>query len=554
MIPLLVYKILMLLIIVLFLGLAVWVYFSNPKSQVNRLFFLLSFFLLFWIIGGYFFYISTDPIFATILGRLLLGVGLISLILLYLFSIYFPTSVQVLIPKRNYLIILFSGIILFLTIVFTNSVVQGVKITPIGTHPIFHPIGSFFYYGLLLFITGLILGNFLKKYLVLEKQEKLKAQYFLIGIFIFLGANLIFNIIFPIIYGDIRYWQIGNYSAIFFLGFTAYAIVKRGLFEIKVLLTSLLVALIAILLLVDLIVFTPLLWLQVLKGFTLIIFLFFGYYLIRSVSQEIKKRTELENLTLELEKANIELKKLDAAKSEFISIASHQLRTPLTAIKGYISMILEGIYGKLTEKAKKPMENVYQSNERLIKLVNDLLNLTKMEAGKLKLEAKLCSLEKITQGVVDELKVNAQKKNLVLKIEKPSESLPEIMLDENKLRQALLNIVDNAIKYTKEGEVVVKLNKIGNYQQIKVSDTGEGITEKEIKSLFQTFSRATAGTQLHIEGAGIGLYVAKKFIEMHQGKIWVESPGKGKGSTFYIRLPINQQPVISNQQPATSNQ
>jgi len=101
-----------------------------------------------------------------------------------------------------------------------------------------------------------------------------------------------------------------------------------------------------------------------------------------------------------------------------------------------------------------------------------------------------------------------------------------------------LNILDNAIKYTNEGEIVIKLEKIEDYQQIKISDTGEGMTKDEIENLFQKFSRTSTGNQLNVEGVGIGLYIAKKFIKMHQGKIWVKSPGKSKGSTFYIKLPI----------------
>ncbi len=112
------------------------------------------------------------------------------------------------------------------------------------------------------------------------------------------------------------------------------------------------------------------------------------------------------------------------------------------------------------------------------------------------------------------------------------------MADQGKLRQVILNIVDNAIKYTREGEITLKLKKLDEQEEIRISDTGEGMDEKELNSLFQMFSRATAGTQLHTEGTGLGLYVAKQFIEMHAGKIWAESKGKGKGSTFIIQLPI----------------
>jgi signal transduction histidine kinase len=284
------------------------------------------------------------------------------------------------------------------------------------------------------------------------------------------------------------------------------------------------VGVIAILLLVQAVTATN--WLEFgWKFIIFLVFLYFGYLLIKSVILEIQRRQEIE--------------KIDKAKSEFISIASHQLRTPLTAVKGYISMILDGTYGQLAEKQAKPLENVYQSNERLIRLVNDLLNLSRLDAGKIEFSPELISLEEMVSDIIEELRINAEKKGLYIKMVKPQEPLPKIMVDQDKLRQVILNIVDNAIKYTKEGGVTFELKKLDEQEEIKVSDTGEGMDEKELNSLFQMFSRATAGTQLHAEGAGLGLYVARQFIEMHEGKIWAESPGKSRGSTFYIQLPIH---------------
>ena len=275
----------------------------------------------------------------------------------------------------------------------------------------------------------------------------------------------------------------------------------------------------------------------------MIVFLGFGYSLIRSVINEIERREELEKLTLQLEQANIKLKKLDKAKSEFLSIASHQLRAPLTAIKGYISMILEGTYGRLSERMKKPMENVYKSNERLIKLINDLLNISRIEAGKMKLELERISPEDIIADVIQELKIKAGDKGLYLKFEKSESPLPKILIDKEKIRQVVLNIIDNAINYTEKGGITIK-SEIQNPKSekesiiIKISDTGVGMTREEIDKIFQSFSRGTGGARLVAEGAGLGLYIARKFVEMHQGKIWAESEGKNKGSTFYIELPV----------------
>jgi signal transduction histidine kinase len=537
------------LIVTIGLWLGFWALFADRKNRLNQIFFIITLLIIFWNIFAYLGFSANESEKAVIWYRLNFGMVSLFFLAAYFFVIYFPKKIT----ENNFLskIVIFLTVISFFLSIFTDLIVKNTIIKEWGAEIVFGSLGFIPFKGFSALLIIIILYCLFKKYFILEKQEKLKIQYVLIGVLIFALFNTVFNIIFPLVLGTVKYQHFGDFSAIFLLGFFAYAIVKHQLFEIKVVLTSLLVGLIAILLAVDLFLFTPDLWIQIIKGFILIIFLFFGYYLIRSVLREIKRREELEDLTLKLQVSNVKLEatykkleKLDKAKSEFISITSHQLRTPLTAIKGYISMIIDGTYGELREEAKRPMENVYRSNERLIKLVNQLLNLSKLEAGKIQFEPKPCSLEKIVSEVIDELKINAEKKGLSLRMEK-TEDLPETLIDEDKLRQVLLNLLDNAIKYTQRGGVVIELKKRYNYQEIRISDTGEGMTGEEIKDLFQSFSRASAGTQLHIEGAGIGLYIAKKFIEMHQGKIWAESPGKGKGSTFYIQLPMNI--VTSNQ-------
>jgi len=251
-----------------------------------------------------------------------------------------------------------------------------------------------------------------------------------------------------------------------------------------------------------------------------------------------KLEEEVEKATKELKKAYRELKKLDEAKSEFISIASHQLRTPLTAIKGYISMIHDRTYGVPPEKMEKPLRHIYISVERLIKLVSELLNISRIEAGKVKAEFEISSLEYIINSVITELKSLVKEKDLYLEFKKGKEPLPKISIDKEKMRQVILNVIDNAIRYTKEGGVTVKCKKKENTYQVKVSDTGEGMTKGEISDLFKSFSRGKAGKKGWVEGAGLGLYIAKKYVDMHKGKIWAKSQGKGKGSTFYIELPI----------------
>jgi len=260
------------------------------------------------------------------------------------------------------------------------------------------------------------------------------------------------------------------------------------------------------------------------------------YNQVQDLSQNLQEKVDFQ--IKELREAYEELQKLDRAKSEFISIASHQLRTPLTAIKGYISMMIEESYGKPPEKMRKPLENIYLSNERLIKLVNDLLSVSRIESGRIKIKLEKVSIDEIIVSLIEELKDLAREKDLYLKFEKPEKPLPEISVDEERIRQVILNLIENAIRYTNKGSITISAKKSDSKIQISIKDTGEGISKEEIPYLFESFSRGSAGTRFWTEGAGLGLYVAKKFVEMHNGKIWAESPGRGKGSTFYIELKI----------------
>jgi signal transduction histidine kinase len=251
----------------------------------------------------------------------------------------------------------------------------------------------------------------------------------------------------------------------------------------------------------------------------------------------IKLEKEVEKATRDLRRANTQLKKLDAAKSEFISIASHQLRTPLTVIKGYISMMLEGNFGTLTKLEEESLDKVFQSNERLIQLVENLLNISRIESGRLQFDFHEVDLNEMVESVIDELSGNAKKKGLILQYKAPPQPLPKIKIDDEKIRQVVMNLIDNAIKYTKQGSVTVKLEQIGKKIKFSVADSGMGIRPEDMVNLFKKFSRGTGTSLVHTEGTGLGLYVARMMISAHKGKIWAESDGEGKGSKFCFELP-----------------
>lgn len=259
------------------------------------------------------------------------------------------------------------------------------------------------------------------------------------------------------------------------------------------------------------------------------------------LQEEVDRATaKLKKTNLQLQEANEHLKQLDKAKSEFMSIASHQLRTPLTGIMGYLSMILQGDYGKVKADQKKIMKEVFQAAQRLIRLVNVFLNITRIEAGRFVLNYAEVDMHELVGKEVKELMPNAKKKGLKLVYNKPKKKLPKAIVDMDKIKDVAINLIDNSIKYTEEGSVTISLDAYNkNSLQVTVKDTGIGIAPVEAKKLFQKFVRAGGGAKIEAGGSGLGLYIVKKIVEAHEGKVWAESEGVGKGSTFKVVLPYN---------------
>ncbi len=240
---------------------------------------------------------------------------------------------------------------------------------------------------------------------------------------------------------------------------------------------------------------------------------------------------KVDDATKRLKKANDKLKQMDETKDEFISMASHQLRTPLTAVKGYVSMVLEGDAGPLNEMQTKLLEQSFTSSQRMVFLIADLLNLSRLKTGKFIIEAKATNLADVIQGEVEQLKDTAAGRNLELVYEKPEE-FPSLMLDETKIRQVIMNFVDNAIYYTPAGgKIQIHLADKEKSVEFTVHDNGIGVPAAEQHHLFNKFYRAKNAQKARPDGTGLGLFMAQKVIVAQGGAILFSSE-VGKGSTF----------------------
>ena len=258
---------------------------------------------------------------------------------------------------------------------------------------------------------------------------------------------------------------------------------------------------------------------------------------VKDLNANLEQR--IDAATKELRASNAQLQRLDEAKDEFISMASHQLRTPLTSIKGYVSMLMEGDVGKVTPDQKHLLEEAFMSSERMVRLIGDFLNVSRLQTGKFMIDKHPTDLSKVVQHELEALETNANSRNLKFTYIKPK-AFPILNLDESKIQQVIMNFADNAIYYSKENttiKVTLKADEKGI--EFTVKDTGIGVPESEKDKLFNKFFRATNARKQRPDGTGVGLFLAKKVIDAHDGKVIFESKEK-KGSTFGFRLPLSK--------------
>jgi len=696
---------------VVFLG--VWVFLANKKNKTNISFLLMSIFVFFWLFFYYNLTVSSEFAGAVVWPKL----GYMCVALFFVFFYSFIANLLNL--KQRLLGILVTGwwVGNALISISTNLMVRDLVFTDNKFEDLVLGPWSVLYYGGALLTFSLILFLLIQKYLKSSSIEKLKYQYFLVGVFIWVVMNLIFNVGTMLYLNTIKYAPWGNYSVVFFLASTAYAISKHHLMDIRMVVArsvAFMIMMVGIvgfsagfmmyipsvlfgpnannqyslimksvfgvimvfgfqpfrrfitkitdkiffkndydlhdlikkitnnaystLILIELLYKTIDLLIKEMKATRGLYVLLdkkgnihttqsIGYKVTPEISakdasafskhgtlllddlsegshfkrifkkldasiavgllndgvpvgvlflgeknsgdmyntkdiklfeilapemvisiQRAEEHEKVQNFnvflqsevarkTKELQEANDHLLELDKAKDEFISMASHQLRTPLTAIKGYLSMLLEGDAGEIKMSQYDFVNEAFSAGNRMVALINDLLNVSRMDTGRFFLEPVTVDLEKIVQEEMKQLSNSAREKKIYLKIEKKSKSLPMITVDETKIRQVIMNFIDNAVYYTVRGGITVILDKDSKNVIFKVQDTGIGVPEKAKNELFTKFFRAENARTARPDGTGLGIYLARKVVEDHGGEIIFDST-EGKGSLFGFKIPI----------------
>lgn len=258
------------------------------------------------------------------------------------------------------------------------------------------------------------------------------------------------------------------------------------------------------------------------------------------VDLEIEKKDverKVEERTQELVTANNRLVEIDKVKTEFISVAAHQLRTPLSAIKWILSTIIDDDSDNLTAEQKSLLMKGYESNERIIRLINSMLVVTRIESGKMSYNYSYIHIEDLIDSCMEDFVGQAKMKEINLSFERPSEKLPYLNVDPDKIRAVIQNLIENALFYTRDkGYITVSASQEGDFVRVSVKDNGIGIPDQQKIGIFNKFFRAENALKARTDGSGLGLFVSKSIVDKHGGEIGFDSR-EGVGTTFFFKVP-----------------
>lgn len=526
--PLLYYSHIPTAIIALLIGL--FVYFKSKKALAGKLLLFTAGAFFFWSFLDLILWTNVDPKRMTFVWSLINLVEMLVSVATFHFSYVFIEQKDVAFKYKIFIAVL---LLLFASFIATVFNIPAFDLVNCEVEQ-----GMLVYYFYALETLFLLwFGIYLIKSIIKSKGERRKIiSLYSAGAFLFLflfsGLNLLGSFT--------EQWnlvQYGMFGMPIFMALLSYLIIQYRVFNIQLLKAQALwVAL--MILTGSQFFFIQMPTNRLLTAITLVLVAIFGRSLVNSVKKEIARQEELIVLTASLEKANLRLKELDQQKTEFLSIASHQLRTPLSIFKGYFELIEDGAYGPPSLELRKVLGDMDMSNERLVKLVDEFLDISRLEQGRTKYVFAKTDFTNLLQSVFNELKERAHAKGLELVYKKPIGAF-KINADEEKIRHVIFNFVDNAIKYSDHGKIIIFLKKEKNSMSVVVSDKGLGFDKVDQANFFQKFYRGNNVNGININGTGLGLYVCRRFIEKHKGKIWAKSSGLGKGSEFGFKIPTN---------------
>ncbi|MEN9880979.1 MAG: hypothetical protein RLZZ308_162 [Candidatus Parcubacteria bacterium] len=518
------------------LTLGIIIYFENRKHPVNQIFALFALSVSVWSLGYTFWQISSSSQMALFWVRFFMAAAIFTAPFYFHFVYAFVKKIY---PLPTIFFVCMYGIAGFFFLVDVLPSLHHLFVShvePALFFPYWPKPGVLYDIYLGLWVSCLLYAGYIliKAYKYLNNKILKRQAVFILFAMIIAFTSGSTNYL---LWYGIPVAPFANICVSLYVLILGYAVLKHHLFNIKALAANIVIMAQLFILLLRA-VLTADTQEKIINYTILAISTIIGVFLIRSLDKEVKSRNKIENLVKELERANEQLQSLDTLKSEFISLASHQLRSPLTVIKGYASTLTDGVVGELTLKQKEIVTHIYTSAQGLANVVEDFLNVTKIEQGGMKYEFARVDIVPVVQDLVSDMKIASEDKHLTFLSLVDAGEHCYIQADTTKIRQVFLNLVDNSIKYTKEGYVKVTLVKQNNKEVVfSVADSGIGISFDTKAKLFTKFSRGE-GSVINSGGSGLGLYLAQEIVKAHNGQIHVTSEGVGKGATFSVVLPI----------------
>jgi signal transduction histidine kinase len=495
------------------------IYLNDKNSITNKSFLYLAVATSFWSIFNYLNYQSAYSSIVLIFLRLLMFCAVWFAFCLFRLLYVFPKP-EVDFPKWFKFVVIPSTIIvslLTLTPAVFNHIVGEVRIGQVAT--VSNGLGIIPFALLVFFLVFGGMFFFIKKMFGADQNEKKQLRTVLRGIIITFTLIIALNFVLPAFFGNYDFISMGALFVFPFIAFTAYAVYKHKTFHVRNIASATLAFLLCLATFIE-IIFADSISLMIFRASVFMLVLIISIQFIRNI--------------FSLEVANEQ-------KSEFMSFASHEIRAPITAMKGYASLMLEGDMGEINPKVKDATQKILISSNSVVSLISQYLNKSKMELGELSYTMTEFDMGKMVKDAVQSFQVNADQKGITLTADVDNNVAYNVNADEGKIREVIGNLIDNAVKYTPEkGSAVVSVTQKDGKVLVKVVDTGHGIPKDVIPRLFKKFSRADA-QKANLLGTGLGLYLSKTFIDAHKGaRIWVESEGNDKGSQFYLELPSKQ--------------
>ncbi len=501
-------------------GLTWFIFKRNTATRANKIFAFFVAFIAFWAVDILLFRLLHGEELSLYLMKLSYVFALLLAYFYYRFSTLFPREDHL--SRTHFWIVTVGTIAETLYLLFPGVLTKGLVVHEWGKEIILEPTAyAIFAASFIFFFLGGTLRLF-SKIPSATGLERLQLTIISCTVITAGAFGMYFNLLLPSpMYQNFHYIWSGPVFTFFFAVVITYSIFRFSLFNPRAILAEALVYMLLTFLFVRLVLtgnYTDL----AINGILLIVVAAIGSLLIRSVTKEVEQREEIERLSQE--------------KSEFMTFASHEIRNPITAMRGLASLIVDGTTGNAPPETRDAARKILIAGHDVLNIIATYLSKSKMELGQIKYDKATFDLGEAVFMIAEGYVPNAEVRGLTFDINIDRSHTYNMTGDQGKVKEVVGNLIDNSIKYTKTGGVFVSVERHGPFVRAVVRDTGVGIPEETLHQLFKKFSRADA-QKVNLLGTGVGLFLAKTFIEAQGGRIWAESDGVGKGSRFVIEFP-----------------